>query len=72
MPSTLHRDSWDQYAAICEHEIAALKAEIERLQKENADLRALCLGAAEHAMDRGATIVIDEQERTRVDRQTAE
>ena len=31
MTATLHRDNWEQYAAICELKIASLEAEIERL-----------------------------------------
>lgn len=30
--TTLHRDSWEQYAAICEKQIAEQQAEIERLR----------------------------------------
>jgi hypothetical protein len=32
MPTTLHRDSWEQYATICEQKIAAYGAENERLR----------------------------------------
>ena len=32
MTATLHRDNWEQYAAICEQKITSLEAEIERLR----------------------------------------
>ena len=35
MATTLHRDSWDQYVATTEKQIADQRAEIERLTAEN-------------------------------------
>ena len=48
MTATLHRDNWEQYAAICEQKITSLEAEIERLQAALSEYHELQRLAADH------------------------